>query len=53
MNIINFANAIMSNRIKIKGEQNVRYNLTILNKNDAFDILNGISEIFTLVHLTN
>ena len=42
--IINFANAIMKNRIKIKGEQNLRYNLTIWKKNDAFDILNDISE---------
>ena len=28
-NIIHFANAIMSNRRKVKGEQNLRYNLTI------------------------
>ena len=41
----------MSNRIKIKGEQNLRYNLTIWSKNDAFDILNDISENFTLVQL--
>ena len=47
-NIIHFANAIMSNRRKIKGEHNLRYNLTIWSKNDAFDILNDISENFTL-----
>ena len=34
----------MSNRIKTKCEQNLRYNLTIWSKNDAFDILNDISE---------
>ena len=34
-NRIYFANAIMSNRIKIKIEQNLRYNLTIWKKNDA------------------
>ena len=50
-NIIHFANAIMSNRRKIKGEQNLRYNLTIWKKNDAFDILNDISENVTLVQL--
>ena len=41
----------MSNRRKIKGEQNLRYNLTIRKKNDAFHILNDISENVTLVHL--
>ena len=41
----------MSNRRKIKGEHNLRYNLTIWNKNDAFYILNCISENVTLVHL--
>ena len=34
-----------------KGEQRLRYNLKIWNKNGAFDILNNISKIFTLVHL--
>ena len=42
----------MTNRGKIKGEQSLRYNMTIQNKNDAFDILNDISELFTLVQLT-
>ena len=51
MNRIDFANTIMSSKIKIKGEQNLRYNLTIWSKNDAFDILNDISENFTLVNL--
>ena len=41
----------MKNRRKIEGEQNLRYNLTIWNKNDAFDILNDISENATLVQL--
>ena len=50
-NRIHFANDIMSNRRKIKGEQNLRYNLTIWSKNDSFDILNDISENFTLVQL--
>ena len=41
----------MTNRRKIKGEQNLRYNLTIWRGNDAFDILNGISEDVNLVQL--
>ena len=40
----------MKNRRKIKGEHNLKYYLTIWKKNDAFDILNGISEDVTLVH---
>ena len=39
----------MKNRRKIKGEHNLRYNLTTWNKNDAFDILHYISEDVTLV----
>ena len=38
-------------RKKIKGEQNLRQNLTIWNKNDAFDIINYISENVTLAQL--
>ena len=41
----------MKNRRKIKGEQNLRYNMTIWKKNDAFGILHDISEIVTLVQL--
>ena len=41
----------MSNRIKIKGEHNLGYNLTIWSKNDAFDILNEVSEHLTFVKL--
>ena len=41
--MIHFANDIMSNRRKIKGEQNLRYNLKIWREDDAFDILNDIS----------
>ena len=41
----------MSKRIKIKGEQNLRYNLTKWSENGAFDVLNDISENVILVHL--
>ena len=41
----------MKNRRKIKGEQNLQYNMTIWKKNDDFDILNDISEDVTLVQL--
>ena len=41
----------MKNRRRIKGEQNLKYNRTIWKKNDAFDILNDISEDVTLVQL--
>ena len=36
----------MSNRIKIEGEHNLGYNLTIWRENDNFGILNCISEKF-------
>ena len=39
-NIIHFANDIKKYKIRIKGEQNLRYNMNIWNKKDAFDILN-------------
>ena len=40
----------MANRGKIKGEQNLRYNMTIWSKYDnASDIQNDISENVTLV----
>ena len=41
----------MTNRKKIKGEQNLRYNLKVWQKNDAFDILNNVSEFIPLVQL--
>ena len=41
----------MSNIRKVKGEHNLRYNQTIWKKNDAFDILNDIREMFILVQL--
>ena len=41
----------MKNRIRIKGEQNLQYNLTIWKKNDDFNILNEISKYVTLVQL--
>ena len=50
-NIIHFDNAIMSNRRRIKGEQNQRYISGDMEENDAFDILNDISEDVTLVQL--
>ena len=37
----------MKNRRKIKGEQNLRNNLTIWKKNDDFDILNQNFESVT------
>ena len=48
---IDFSNTIMKNRRKIKGEQNLQYNLTIWRKNDDFDILNDISEYVNLLQL--
>ena len=41
----------MTSRMHIKGEEHLRYNPIIWNKNDAFDILNNISEYVTLVNL--
>ena len=35
----------------IKGEKNLIYNLNVWQKKGAFDILNNISEYFTLVQL--
>ena len=48
---IHFDNTIMKNRRKIKGEQNLQYNLTIWKKHNGFDILNDISEDVTVVQL--
>ena len=50
-NRIQFDNAIMTNIMHIKVEQHLRYNLKVSHKNDAFDILNNISEYVTLVQL--
>ena len=50
-NRIHFATAIMTNISKIKGEYNLRNNLKVWQKNDAFGILNKVSEYVTLVHL--
>ena len=41
----------MINRMNIKGEQHLRYNMKIWHKKYVFDILNNISEYVTLVHL--
>ena len=43
----------MKNRRRIKVQQNLRYNMTIWKKNDAFDILNEISKDVILVQLMN
>ena len=51
MNRIHFANDITTNIMHIKGEQHIIYNMKIWNKNDAFYILNEISENVTLVQL--
>ena len=48
-NIIDFDHSNMVNRRKIKVEYTLRYNLTVWKKEDAFDILNYISENVTLV----
>ena len=40
-------------REKMKGEQNLRYNMTIWRKKIAFDILNDNGENFTLAQLMN
>ena len=41
----------MKNIRRIKGEHNLQYNLKLWKKNDAFEILNDISEYVTLVDL--
>ena len=50
-NIIHFANAIMTNRMNIKGEQRLIYNMKMWHKKDDFNILKKISEYVTLVQL--
>ena len=49
--MIHFSNYIMKNKRRIKGEQDLQYNLTIWKKNDDFYILNEISEYVTLIQL--
>ena len=41
----------MKNRREIKGENNLRYNLKVWQKNYAFDILQNVSEYVTLLQL--
>ena len=41
----------MKKRRRIKVEKHLKYNMTIWEKNDAFDIQNTISEDVTLVQL--
>ena len=43
----------MTSRRKIKGENKLRYNLKVWQKNDYFDILKNVSEYVTLVQLMN
>ena len=50
-NIVHFDNSIMTNRMHIKGEQHLRYNLKTWHKKYAFDILKKKNECFTLVQL--
>ena len=50
-NIIHFYTYMTTNRMHIKGENHLRYNMKIWNKNDAFYILKNISEYVTLVQL--
>ena len=50
-NRIHFANYIMKNRRRIKGEHNLQYNMTIWKKHYSFDILNDISADVNLLQL--
>ena len=50
-NIINFDNAIMTIRRKIKGEHNLIYNFKVWQEKQAFDILKSVGEYVTLVQL--
>ena len=50
-NIINFANYIMTDRMHIKGEQRLIYNMKICRKKDSFDVTKNMSEYVTLVQL--
>ena len=50
-NRINFANAIMTNIMNIKGEQHLRYNMKVRHKKYAFYILKIISEYVNFVQL--
>ena len=48
---IHFANAIMTNITKIKGENYLIYNMKVWHKNYALNILKNISEYVTLLKL--
>ena len=50
-NRIYFANAILKNKIKLKGKPRVYYSLRKYKNMGSYDILAGISEHFTLVQL--
>ena len=50
-NRIDFANAILKNENKIKGEPTVHYILRKYKKKGSYDILTDISEQVTLVQL--
>ena len=52
-NRIGYVDDIMKNKLCCKGEERQRYNMNIWTKKDDFDILNNISEHFTLVKLMN
>ena len=50
-NIIYFSNDITKKKLRHKGEQHLRYNIKRWNLKGDFDILNDISEKFTLLKL--
>ena len=50
-NRINFANAILNNEKKLKGEPRVYYSPRKYKNMGSYDILTDISENVTLVHL--
>ena len=53
VNCIDFANAILKNEKKLKGEPRVYYSLSKFKKKGSYDILTDISEHVTLVQLMN
>ena len=48
---ISFCTAIMTDKMFKPDEQHLHYNTNTLIKKGRFDIINGISEHFILVHL--
>ena len=50
-NRIHFDNAIMKNRMHIKGKHRLRYDVKVRHKKDDFDILKNKSKYVNLVQL--